>query len=318
MGTQSSEAGLAELDRQLQTFIGRSGAQVTAPDPVNASMIRHWCVALGDMNPAYLDSEAAAETLHGTPIAPPAMLQAWTMPDYGSRPQKPDAIDEIYALLDSHGFTSIVATNSEQDYLLPVRIGDSLRSVKTITAVSPPKKTALGDGYFITSTIEFSNQEGAVVGRQLHRVLKFKPVKGDTGSPEPTALRPRPNMTADTAFFFEGARQHRLLIQRCQACDALQHPPTAACATCGSLSLTPAEMSGRGTLYSYTIVHAPVVPPFEAPYPVILVELEEGPRIVSELAGVSREEIMIGMPLVVDFIDCDAELSLPVFRAAEA
>ncbi len=76
-------------------------------------------------------------------------------------------------------------------------------------------------------------------------------------------------------------------------------------------------MSGRGTLYSYTVVHTPIVPPFEGPYAVALVELEEGPRLITELPGVPLDQIRIGMKLEVAFVDLNETVALPVFRPAE-
>lgn len=317
MNTPSAMSEDNGLAARLAAFVGRSGAERQSRDPVNAAMIRHWCVALGDHNPAYLDDQAAREAGHDGVVAPSAMMQAWTMPDYGDE-SAPDAISELYALLDAHGYGGIVATNSEQEYFAPVRIGDTLTSVKTIEAISGEKKTGLGQGFFITSIISFVNQGGVLVGRQLHRVLKFKPpaldvpsAEGDEASQVP---RPRPNLTKDIEFYFEQARQHKLTIQGCDKCSHLQHPPTPACYVCGSLELSPREMSGRGTLFSYTVVHAPVVAPFKPPYAVILVELEEGPRVVSELHGVDLADIRIGMPLQVDFLETPGDLVLPIFR----
>ncbi|SCW33891.1 Uncharacterized OB-fold protein, contains Zn-ribbon domain [Sphingobium faniae] len=299
------------LADQLEAFIGRSGHEKVAKDAVNPAMIRHWCVVLEDHNPAYLDDASARAAGQGGIVAPSAMMQAWTMPDYGDE-SAPDAINELYALLDAQGYSAIVATNSEQDYFVPIRVGDTLRSVKTIEAISGEKKTGLGQGFFITSIIRFTNQDGVEVGRQLHRVLKFKPPVKEAA--EPVVPRPQPNLTQDIAFFFDMARQHKLAIQGCDACNHLQHPPTTACYMCGSLDLSPREMSGRGTLFTYTIVHAPVVAPFKPPYPVILVELEEGPRVVSELHGTGLADIRIGMPLEVDFLHCPDDLVLPIFR----
>lgn len=293
-------------EASLQAFIGLSGTPQHGRDTVNAAMIRHWCAAMGDTNPAYTGED---------PVAPPAMLQAWTMPEPGSPVDANDVVAELYDLLDSHGFTGIVATNSEQDYLLPVRINDRITSTKTITAISGAKDTALGRGHFITSTVEFVNQNGEAVGKQLHRVLKYRP---PVKVPSPLVARPRPNVTHDTVFFFEGAAQRKLLIQGCKSCGELHHPPTAACRDCGSLDLAPVEMSGRGKLFTFTVVHAPVTPPFVAPYPVILVELEEGPRVVSELHGVDLEDIRIGMDLEVDFLDLPPDFGLPIFRRRQS
>jgi uncharacterized OB-fold protein/acyl dehydratase len=289
---------------------------MTAQDPVAQAAVRRWCTVLGDHNPVYVDESAARASVHGRIIAPPAMLAAWTMAPYGDRPAEPDAIERLYAALNEAGYSAIVATNSEQDYLRELALGDRVAATKTIESVSEVKQTALGSGVFITTTAEVVDGDGEVVGRHLHRVLKYRPRASAAATEAPIAVarRPRPVMTKDTAFFWEGARRHRLLIQRCANCGILRHPPTAACANCGSLEWDAVESSGRGKLYSYTVVHAPIVPPFEAPHVVALVELEEGTRLVSELAGIDPSDVRIGMPLRCDWLDADPELTLPVFR----
>lgn len=138
----------------------------------------------------------------------------------------------------------------------------------------------------------------------------------DSGTSTTIPLRPRPVVTKDTSFFWDGARQHRLLIQRCAACHRLRHPPTAACASCGALTWDVIQSTGAGELYSYTVIHAPVVPPFEAPHIVGLVQLSEGTRLISELVGVDPAQVHIGMTLKLDWLDADADLALPVFRPA--
>ena len=130
------------------------------------------------------------------------------------------------------------------------------------------------------------------------------------------ALRPRPATTSDTAFFWEAARRHVLLVQRCEQCGALRHPPTAACARCGSLASTPVECTGRGHLFSYTVLHAPLAPAFTSPHIGALVALDEGVRLVSELVGVTPENVEIGMALQCEWLDCDPGLTVPRFRPA--
>jgi uncharacterized OB-fold protein len=129
-------------------------------------------------------------------------------------------------------------------------------------------------------------------------------------------LRPRPAVTLDNAFWFDGAREHRLLIQRCAGCGTLRHPPRPRCDRCGSYEWTAVEASGRGTVYSYVVNHQPQVPAFDYPLPIALVELEEGTRLVADLVGVEPWEITIGMPVTVEWIDYDPDLSLPAFRPA--
>ena len=128
---------------------------------------------------------------------------------------------------------------------------------------------------------------GEPVATMDFRILKFlPPVKKQVRPP-----RPRPALTQDNAFWFEGAQAHRLLIQHCLSCGTLRHPPLPACAVCGSLEWDVVESSGKGTLYSYVVVHYPQVPSFEYPLPIGLVELEEGTRVVANLGGVEREDI---------------------------
>jgi uncharacterized protein len=127
-------------------------------------------------------------------------------------------------------------------------------------------------------------------------------------------LRPRPALTQDNAFFFEGAGQGKLLIQRCGSCGTLRHPPRPACVVCRSFEWDTVEATGRGTLYSYVVVHHPQVPAFDYPLPIAVVELEEGTRLVADLVGVAPDDVTIGMPVVVDFVAVDDELTLPMFR----
>jgi uncharacterized OB-fold protein len=140
-------------------------------------------------------------------------------------------------------------------------------------------------------------------------------VTGDTGA---RPLRPRPALTQDNSFFFDGARQGRLLIQRCASCGVLRHPPRPACAECRSFQWDTVEASGRGTVYSYVVVHHPQVPAFDYPLPIAVVELAEGTRLVADLQGVAPDAVTVGMPVVVDFVAVDDELTLPLFRPAPA
>ena len=134
---------------------------------------------------------------------------------------------------------------------------------------------------------------------------------GDTVSPP---LRPRPALTQDNSFFFEGARRGQLLIQRCGSCGTLRHPPRPACARCRSFEWDTVVASGRGTVYSFVVVHHPQVPAFDYPLPIAVVELEEGTRLVADLVGVEPDAVAIGMPVSVDFVAVDDELTLPMFR----
>ena len=127
------------------------------------------------------------------------------------------------------------------------------------------------------------------------------------------ALRPRPALTPDIAFFFEGAKEHKLLIQRCTSCGRLRHPPLPACAACRSFDWDTVESSGRGTIFSFVVTHYPKVPGFEYPLVVALVELEEGTRLMANVGGIDPADVRIGQPVVARFVAHDDDLTLPVF-----
>lgn len=313
-----------EIDGLRREFVGRKGEEIVGPDKVNEAMIRHFCAAVGDTNPVYRDAEVAAKTPHGGVIAPPAMLQAWFMLGYGATPPADDPITNLFALLDALGFSSIVATNCEQEYFLPLRIGDTVCATRRIESLSAVKQTALGRGVFVTSIFDVSNQNGELVARQLHRALKFAPARKAEPAPEieaveaPKPLRPRPNVTRDTAFYFEAMKAGKLLLQCCSDCGALRHPPGPSCPDCGSYQSHTVESAGRGTVFSYTVVYAPVVPPFAPPYAVAIVALDEGVRVVAGVTGIEPTEVSIGLPVEVEFVECDPDLTLAYFRPIAA
>jgi uncharacterized OB-fold protein/acyl dehydratase len=256
--------------------------------------------------------------------------------------------DRMMKLLDDEGLTSVVATNCEQRYGRPLVVGDRVLVRSVIESISEPKRTALGTGRFVTTRQDYVAvpdtsvpagagggarasggggaggggltdeqvkalfEAGEPVATMVFRILKFMPTDRTPVRPP----RPRPALTQDNQFWFEGAQAHRLLVQRCTACGTLRHPPLPACGVCGSLEWDTVESSGRGTLYSYVVVHYPQVPSFEYPLPIGLIELEEGTRVVANLDGMAREEIQIGMSLEATFVDFDEGLSLPVFVPA--
>jgi uncharacterized OB-fold protein/acyl dehydratase len=328
----------------LTSLVGQAaGAPNLAPDAVNVPMIRHWVEAMGDHNPVYVSDDAARAAGYGELIAPPTMLQAWIMrglrasllteearaegAEQGSGPN-----EKMMALLDAEGLTSVVATNCEQSYGRPLVVGDRLLVRSVIEAISDPKRTGLGTGRFITTRLDYvavpdadvtvwvTRDEvdklydaGEPVATMRFRILKYLPPAKKAAEAAARPPRPRPAITQDNAFWFEGARAHKLLIQHCTSCGTLRHPPLPACAICGSLGWDTVESSGRGTLYSYVVVHYPQVPAFEYPLPIGLILLEEGTRVVANLDGVPLHAIEIGMALRAQFVDYDEDLSLPVF-----
>jgi uncharacterized OB-fold protein/acyl dehydratase len=306
---------------KARSFEGRSvGSPELGTDPVNQPMIRHWCEAIGDDNPIYTDPEAAAQSAHGGVVAPPVMLQAWVMRGIKPRPTSGgNARDELMAILDAAGFSSVVATDCEQEYHRYLRPGDHLSMTSTVESISEEKKTALGTGHFITTRSDYLDQRGELVGSMRFRILKFRPAERNQAEPEASERRerprrPRPAVTPDNAFFFEGAQRGQLLIQRCASCGLLRHPPHAMCSHCRSFDWDTVEASGRATLYSFVVVHYPEVPAFDYPLVVGLVELEEGTRLVTDVIGVDPSDVRIGMPLEAEMVAFDDELTLPQFH----
>lgn len=143
-----------------------------------------------------------------------------------------------------------------------------------------------------------------------------KPVTSASGD-----LRPLPLPDEISSFFWDGARNGRLLLQRCRLCSCLQYPPDVACTSCQGTELDPAQMSGRGTLYSYTVVDRAFHNGFvdAVPYVVGLVELEEQPglRILTNIIDSAHDALRVGMELEVAFED-RGEIVLPQFRQARA
>lgn len=291
-----------------------------AKDEVNQAMIRHWVEAMGDTNPVYVDEDAARATGRDGVIAPPTMLQAWTMKGLVPPPEPPEPTPytKLLAELAADGYTSVVATNCEQTYHRELRLGDLLTMSDVITDVSDEKRTALGVGRFVTSEMRFTDQHGELVGVQVWRILRFKPGTGTPPPPPPKPLRPRPAINRDNEFFFEGTAERKLLIQRCSSCGQLRHPPGPMCPDCHSLDWDTVEASGRGTVHSYVVNHYPQVPAFDYPLLVALIDLEEGTRFVSNLVGIEPADVQIGMPVAVQWLDAGEGLTLPVFAPVQA
>ena len=325
--SHEEDAEKAAFYEKLLAFEGVSTGEQVGHDEVNLPMIRHWVDAMGDKNPIYTDDVAAKKTVHGEIIAPPVMLQAWVMRGLNPRPTTGGSKqDELMNLLDGAGFSSVVATNCEQEYDRMLHVGDHLRTRNVIDSISEEKHTALGIGHFVTTRVEYETLDGEPVGRQLFRILKFRPGTGkgqaeaapaeQAEEAKPRAKRPRPALTLDNKWWFDAAKDHRLMIQRCSKCQTLRHPPRPRCDKCGSYEWNALEASGRGTVYSYVVAHYPQVPAFDYPLPIALVDLEEGTRLVADLVDVDPADVKVGMAVEVVWQDHDEDLTLPGFKPA--
>jgi uncharacterized OB-fold protein len=314
-----------ELRARIDAWIGREGEPSVARDAVNPAMIRHWCDAVGAETPVYTDRVFAKKSVHGAIVAPPTMLQAWTMA--GLRPPASESagaspLGEVMRLLDAAGYTSVVATNCRQEYRRYVREGDLLSVATRIARVSDEKKTALGLGRFIDEEMIYRDASGEEVARMTFRILKFKPPAAPAAEAAatpaaPARRRPRPAQSHDNAFFWEGVAAGELRIQRCTGCRALRHPPGPMCPHCQSLDWDTVVSAGRGHVFSFVVAHHPPVPPFAYPNAIALIELDEGTRLVSNLVGIAPADVAIGMRVRVEFTRVDDDLVLPLFRPEE-
>jgi uncharacterized OB-fold protein len=128
--------------------------------------------------------------------------------------------------------------------------------------------------------------------------------------------KPLPSPTPISKPFWDAARQHRLSLQQCQSCKGYVFYPRPICPHCGSADLKWTDVSGRATLYSFTVARRPTMRAFEpdVPYVIAIVDLEEGPRMTSNVVGCPIEEVRIGMPLKAVFDDVSDEITLVKFR----
>ena len=173
------------LDDRLGALVGQpisDGGPSEAPDPVNLPMIRHWAAAFEDWNPVYTDPDSAKRSRFGEIVAPPLMLQTWTMAtpritgmaERGGSPTEGGRA-KVLDLLDEAGFVGTLASNSEFEILRYLHVGDVVSASTLLESVSARKQTRIGPGYFITWATTYTDRDGEVVGRQLFRILKFRP-----------------------------------------------------------------------------------------------------------------------------------------------
>jgi uncharacterized protein len=307
----SSEAAIQETAARLMAA-GESQPRA-ARDPVNLPMIRNWLEALGGGT-----GDPDPDT------APPAMIQVWTMPgQYGVRADD-DPLGQMNQVLDQAGYTSVVATNCDQAYQRYLKVGERLSVRTRLLDVTGPKRTALGEGWFVTTRSTWFSADEPVATMDF-RILKFRRPEAVSAAATSVAPDPgpamRPLVTPDTAFFWAGTLAGELRIQRCASCGALRHPPGPMCPACG----TPGDggyvvAAGTGEVFSYVVHHHPPVPGKQLPLVVALVQLPEGVRMVGEMPGVAPDQVRIGLPVRSTFLRVDDDLdplALPAWQPAD-
>ncbi len=315
-----------ELEAKLQAFVGKPiGPTYVGRDAVNEPMIRQWCDAMGDTNPAYLDPAAAKESVHGGIVAPPTMLQAWTMHGFEMAKGYDEPTNEeqrLHKLLTDHGYTGVVGTNTAQGYSRYLEPGDVVSADIVIDSISEERATALGIGYFIVTRTRFMDQDGEEVGWMTFRVLKYVPAQQPAAPAEEGAApaapgRIRPSVGHDNAWWWDLVGEGKIPIQSCNQCGALHHPPRPMCNQCRSMDMGWIEASGAATLHSYTVIHHPQFPGYDFPILAALVDLEEGTRMVSNVVECDPADARIGMALE-GFVHEDEDgFKLPLFRPAK-
>ena len=134
------------------------------------------------------------------------------------------------------------------------------------------------------------------------------------------AEHPLPNPDAATEPYWAAAREHRLVMPHCKDCGYYHFYPRTLCPRCSSARLAWTDCSGRGVVYSFTVVHRAPSPTFASavPYVVAAVKLDEGPNLMTNIVGCAPDAVRIGMPVRVTFHRASDEITLPVFEPVAA
>ncbi len=166
-------------------LVGKSSPYHDPHDIVTQSDIRHWCEVMQDPNPLYADEEFAKKSRYKGIIAPPAMVQTWSLDDLyyalqrfveGKTPFMEDPHNQLTGILDKEGYTGVVATAQEQTYLKPIRPGDIIRTKITVGYVANYDSfTRQGVGRYVDILYTFVNQKNEEVCKETFRILKYKP-----------------------------------------------------------------------------------------------------------------------------------------------
>ena len=171
-----------ELD--LSSLTGRRTGPYCSFNAVSRVQVWQWCSAMGDRNPLYLDDDYRSRAGFDRVVAPPAMMQMWTMRDVNSQYAPGTAADagpRVFDALAGHGFTGIVAVSYDINFHRLLLEGDRAHHFSTIANISPLKKTALGDGHFVSDRVEFVDQDEALFAEALITYFVYRP-KAATGS----------------------------------------------------------------------------------------------------------------------------------------
>ena len=128
--------------------------------------------------------------------------------------------------------------------------------------------------------------------------------------------KPKPRPAPESLPYWQAAREHRLALPKCDECQKFWFPPSRTCPHCLSTKFSFQNVSGKGKVFSFVTFHRVYRPAFtnDVPYVVALIELDEGPRLLSNIMGVTHEQVRCEMRVEVVFDDYDEEISIPKFK----
>lgn len=319
------------FEAKLYSWVGKEIIPPTAgPDPVNEAMMRQWAEVLGDLNPVYTDKAFAERSAKKGLIAPPTLLWSWSLEGYPMAfadqqdPSQQDGQRNLHRFMEQHGFTGVLGTNCDQEYLKELRPGDIVIANMVVKSISEEKATAMGNGYFIETLTTFTNQHKEVVGTMVFRVLKFKPAQVPKAVTETAAAenkaptRLKSVRGHDNAWWWNIVEKDKKLpIQRCKSCKTLRHPPRPFCNQCQSGAWDHVESKLQGEIFSFIELHYPEIPGYTYPLICAVISLDEGTRIVSNVIDCKPEAVKIGMRVKGEIMQVDADNIIPQFRLAK-
>lgn len=290
-------------------------------NPVSRTQIWQWCSAMGDNNPLYLDDEYRAGTEYDKPTAPPTMMQMWSMRDVNGNDAPGSTRDDLYEILqilDSYGYEGVMAVSYDQTFHKYLQEGDQAHHYSSIVNITDLKSTAMGKGFFITQHAEFLDQNEELFAEAFITYFKYLPQKKPKGASTQSSgvkkiNRVHPVENHDHEHFWQGLRDGKLLIQKCDNCGTLRHPPQPMCEECQSTEWSTIESTGEGEVYTYTVMHYPEIPPFDYPNIIVLIDLKEGVRITSQLMDCKPDDVEIGMKVKMKITEVQEDMSLPLF-----
>ncbi|MCG8312187.1 MAG: OB-fold domain-containing protein [Pseudomonadales bacterium] len=311
-----SQISAAELLEKVKPLLNRRVGPYKSFNPVSRTQVWQWCTAMGDDNPLYLAGDEV--------IAPPTMMQMWTMRNaQGNYPEGSSDANpyEILRIMEDHGYAGVMAVSYDQTFHRYLTEGDQVHHYSTIVNITDEKSTGIGKGFFVTELAQFLDQNEECFAEATITYFQYqapkRPASQKSSSGPMKINRVAPIENHDNEHYWEGLRQGKLLIQKCTSCDTLRHPPQPMCECCQSTEWDTVAAKGKGTVYTYTIMHYPEIPPFDYPNAIVLVDLEEGVRLVSQLTDCKPDDIAIGMPVEMEIKEVQEGMSLPLFKAAK-